>query len=212
MGKLAVLTLTALSLVAVKSAEAVPIVFSTTGTFSSPTGGCTAAAANTISCGGYTLTFASTPTVQDVPFGFTSVVNFGNITTTGSNAAQVNGGGTFNLQIIQTVPSPLGGSPFSYTGNLTAELVLSASNSYLLFSGPFNRTVFGTPYDVAYNLTEADRGTMGRSDISGTGQAPLDINGTILPVANVPEPASIVLIGSGLFGLARKLRKKSTQI
>src|SRR3954447_2116669 len=119
MRKLAVLTLTALSLVAVsQSAQAVPIAFTTTGTFSSPTGDCTAAAANTITCSGYTLTFTSAPTVQDVPFGFSSVVNFGQVSVTGNNTNIVNGGGTFNLQITQTIAPPSGGSPFSYTANL----------------------------------------------------------------------------------------------
>jgi len=208
MRKLAVLTLTALSLVAVsQSAQAVPIAFTTTGTFSSPTGGCTAAAANTITCDGYTLTFTSAPTVQDVPFGFTSVVNFGQITTTGSSGTIINGGGTFSLQITQTIAPPTGGSPFTYTASLVAQLVLSASNSFLQFTGPFQRTVTGTPYDVVYNLTEADDAVPGRSRISGSGQAPLDINGTITPIAAVPEPASLLLLGSGLLVAGRKLRK-----
>src|SRR5437764_14557483 len=86
MRRLAVLVLAAFSIVAsTRPAEAVPIAFTTTGTFSAPTGDCTAAAANTITCAGYTLTFSSIPTVEDVPFGFSSVVNFGQVTTTGSS-------------------------------------------------------------------------------------------------------------------------------
>src|SRR5947208_15172924 len=132
MHKLAVLALTAVSLLVVNhTAEAVPISFTTTGTFSAPTGGCTAAAANTITCSGYTLTFTSSPTVEDVPFGFSSVVNFGQVTTTGSSPTIVNGGGSFNMQITQTVPVPTGGNPFTYSASLVAQLVLSANNPYL---------------------------------------------------------------------------------
>src|SRR4051812_7427183 len=86
---------------ATRAAHAVPISFTTTGTFSNPTGGCTAAAANTITCDGYTLTFSSVPTVEDVPFGFSSVVNYGQVAVTGSSANEITGGGLFTLQITQ---------------------------------------------------------------------------------------------------------------
>jgi hypothetical protein len=209
MRKLVVLSLVALSMAAaIQSAEAVPIAFTTTGTFSTPTGGCTAAAANTITCSGYTLTFSSVPTVQDVPFGFNSIVNFGQVAVTGNNINLVSGGANFGLQITQTIAAPTGGNPFTYTASLFAQLIVNASGSFLQFTAPFNHTVTGTPYDVVYNLTEADNGIMGRSDISGSGQDPLNINGTIMPVAPVPEPASLLLLGSGLLIAGRKLRKR----
>jgi|SRR5579862_4829133 len=211
MRKLAVFSLVALSMAAgIQSAEAVPIALTTTGTFSSPTGGCTSAAANTITCSGYTLTFSSVPTVQDVPFGFTSIVDFGQIAVTGNNINEVTGGGNMVLQITQTIAAPTGGSPFTYSASLFADLIVNASGSFLQFAGPFTHTVTGTPYDVVYNLTEADNGVAGRSNIAGSGQVPLSINGTIMPVAPVPvpEPASWVLLGGGLVIAGRGLRQE----
>ena len=193
-----------------------PIAFTTTGTFSNPTGGCSRAAANTITCSGYTLTFSSVPAVQDVPLGFTSLVDFGQVAVTGNNVNLVAGGGSMDLQITQAIAAPAGGSPFSYSASLVAQLIVNASGSFLQFTGPFNHTVTGTSYDVVYNLTEADHGTAGRSDISGSGQDPLNISGTIMPMtpappAPVPEPAPWVLLGSGLLIAGRKLRKKDQE-
>jgi PEP-CTERM motif len=190
-----------------RSAEAVPIAFTTSGTFSNPTGGCTSAAASTITCDGYTLTFSSVSTLQDVPLDFTSVVNFGQMMVTGVGSPTiVSGGGSFALSITQTIAAPTGGSPFTYSALLTAVLVNNASGSYLQFGGPFTNIVTGSPYNVVYALTESDDNTPGRSRISGLGQSPLDINGTITPVAAVPEPSSLLLLGSGMLAVGRKLR------
>ena len=122
--------------------HAVPISFSTTGTFSSPTGGCTSAVANTIVCDGYTLTFSSVPTVIDVPLGFTSVVNFGQIAVTGSNPSLITGGGTFTLQITQTIP----GEDANFRSIVQKEVIPAEKKGGLAW----RNTYAGTPLGAAF--------------------------------------------------------------
>jgi len=211
MKNLAVVIFVALAtMLSVGEVEAIPISFTATGTFSSPTGGCTAAAANTITCDGYLLTYSSVPTVVDVPLGFDSVVNFGQVAVTGTGSAtMVNGGGSFALQIAQTGPAPTAGSPFTYTAALSVSLINNASGSFLQFNAPLTRIVNSATTDVTYLLTEADDVTPGRSRIAGLNQPALDMNGTVTPKAvNTPEPSSLLLLGSGILGLTAVGRRK----
>ena len=184
---------------ATSNAKADPVTFSTSGVFTCA--GCAGSGTNSVTFlggGGNALMITFTglgSTSLNTPTGS----SFGNFQTFFSGSGVINASGTFTLTITQTVPTA-GSDSFSATFSGT----FSASNSG---TGVVNFTV--TSIDIGgitYAITNNPLNLVPPASNNGI----TTVQGQITASA-IPEPATVVLLGSGLLGLARAVRKRSNR-
>jgi hypothetical protein len=171
-----------------RSAKAVPVTYSTAGSFNGGSNSITFGSGGNLT----TITFTGvSSTVNATPFTFASLGDFQTSVTGGG--ATITPGTTFTLNITQTAPS---GGTGALLGTLTGTIQQNQSTGLVTFS--VSSVTIGT---ATYSLTNNPLPLVPPSTNNG-------VTSVQAQISTVPEPATMLLLGTGLAGVAASVRKR----
>ena len=197
-----------LFLVGLVSASAAPVTFraDTSGVFGAgSSGGTVGGGGTTLTVGPTTITFSSKPNELNVNLnpGESSNVTLGvfNATSSSANNTSVNGA-TFTLNVTFTLPNDASPKPAVYNATITGTINSGASGASVVWST--TTLNFSSPTAGTFTLT-LEPATPINSPASPDASR---IRGTITYNAAIPEPLTLLTLGSGLAGLAALGRRR----
>jgi hypothetical protein len=203
---LGALTILSFSMVSVSAA---PITFraNTAGTFGAGgSGGTVGGGGSTLTVGTTTITFSSLPNeinvVLDPPAISSSNVTLGIFTANSTDLTTINGA-TFTLNVSFTIPNDGSPNPGVYTGSVTGSISAGASSTQITWATTtltFNSPSVGT-FTITLEPTTPINAPSSPDDSRIRGR----ITYTGAPI---PEPLTLVTLGSGLAGLAAMARRR----
>jgi len=135
-----------------------------------------------------------------------NINNLGSFTL--ANTTTTYNGNTFNLRVTFTAPAGItGGNPATFTASLTGSVTSGTPGGTGGVFVDFNNT----PMNFTFSNAEASGSfTLMVNDVSINPGRTASITGNIIgsQTAVIPEPTTMLLLGTGLAGVASRVRKR----